>query len=815
MAAVTCRSISMPLSAAFELRGTGTADAWRPSQPESDLSVPGLGPGTDDQRPSRTAPDLPWTARVYVGAITLIGAGLVGAFFPRVLPDPVLSLGLLALVVLGSTLKVQLPVPGTAASLSVSFIANFMALILVGAGQTMVFAAIGAAVQSLAARRTRPLVLYRVLFSMSALAITVQVTQLVYTALGGRTGIITPQDIATPVIGGAIAYFLCNVVLVAVATSLATQQTAWKVWADAYLWSGASFVAGAGVAVAAAWFVENQDVLPALALAVPVYLTYRTYHVHLHQVEHERHHADEVSALNIKAMQALEQARRSERALALEKERLGVTLGSIDDAVLAVDTQDRIVLLNHAAEQFTGWDHHEAVGTPVAQVLRLTDRDTGQPLATPSAAGPRAKASDGRDHRATLVARNGTMRLVEYRATPVCDEDGAVVAVVIVARDVTEAVQADAERHRAGKLAALGVLAGGIAHDFNNILTAIVGNISLAQLDDATDAQRASLADAEKACMRAKGLTHQLLTFSKGGAPLKKHVRLPSLIRSAATFALRGSNVKCAFALPDDLWLVNADEQQFVQVINNLVINAMQAMPEGGVVKVRAENVTAHGEAQAPHVRITVSDHGVGIAPEHLAKIFDPYFTTKAVGQGLGLATSYSVVSSHGGSIAVESTLGRGTTMTVLLPAVHDFCALAPVESTPPESTGRRGRILVMDDEEQVRDVTRMMLRRLGYRVDVVADGEEAIARYRDALAADDRFDAVLMDLTIPGGMGGKTAIRELLAIDPGVTGIVSSGYADAPVMADFEDYGFKGVVPKPFTFAELRRLLQQVVPAA
>jgi PAS domain S-box-containing protein len=804
------------LSAAFELRGTGPAEAWLPQPSTGELQ--GHDSGAAQQPPTEPAPvpaDLPWSARVYVGGVTLFGAALVGALFPQTLPDPVLSLGLLTLVVLGSTLKVQLPVPGTSATLSVSFIANFMALILVGPGQAMVLAGLGGAVQCLAARRTRPLPIYRVLFSMSALVITVQVTHLVYAALGGQTGALSPRDLATPVVGGACAYFLCNALLVALATSLATGQSAWRTWVDAYLWSGVSFVAGAGVAVAAVWFIDNHEVLSAIALAAPVYLTYRTYHVYLGNIERERQHAAEVSALNIKAMQALDQAHRSEQALALEKERLGVTLGSIGDAVLAADTQSRVVLLNHAAEEYTGWDQAHAVGTPITEVFHLVDRENGQVLANPVPQVLRTKARVDRDTRAALIARDGTRRLVEYSATPVCDPDGTVVAVVLVARDVTESVQVDAERNRASKLAALGVLAGGIAHDFNNILTAIVGNISLAQLDDATDAQRASLFDAEKACMRAKGLTHQLLTFSKGGAPLKRHILLPSLIRDASTFALRGSNVKCAFDVANDLWLVNADEQQFVQVINNLVINAMQAMPDGGVVLVRAENVTARGEAQAPHVRISVIDHGVGIPPEHLGKIFDPYFTTKAVCQGLGLATSYSIVANHGGSIAVETTQGRGTTMTILLPAVNDLCTLAPVEAPPVMASGRRGRILVMDDEEQVRDVTRMMLRRLGYRVDVAADGAEAIEQYREALGTGDRFDAVLMDLTIPGGMGGKAAIRELLALDPAVTAIVSSGYADAPVMADFEDYGFKGVVPKPFTFTELRRLLQQVMPAA
>ena len=313
--------------------------------------------------------------------------------------------------------------------------------------------------------------------------------------------------------------------------------------------------------------------------------------------------------------------------------------------------------------------------------------------------------------------------------------------------------------------------------------------------------------------MRAKSLTQQLLTFSKGGKPLKTMIALREVIREATGFALRGSNVRCEFLLPDHLWAVEADEGQIVQVINNLVLNAVQAMPGGGLVAVHAENVPAGTDrpGDVPQVRIAIRDHGMGIPEEHLPRIFDPYFTTKKAGSGLGLATCYSIVSNHGGHFAVSSAVGQGTTMTFSLPAVvgEGQDTAVRTEAAPPRG---KGRILVMDDEDAIRTVARAMLSRLGYRVEVAPDGQAAIELYQQARNAGDAFDMVIMDLTVPGGMGGKDAIKLLRSLDPNVTAIVSSGYADDPVMSEYQAYGFRGVVPKPFTVRELGRVLQQLV---
>ncbi|MEK6631601.1 MAG: ATP-binding protein, partial [Acidobacteriota bacterium] len=588
----------------------------------------------------------------------------------------------------------------------------------------------------------------------------------------------------------------------------------WHVWYDAFLWSAPSYFVGGGVAVAAVWLLGRGEAWFVPMVAAPVYLTYRTYKVYLGRIADGRRHVEVVSALHAQAVRGLALARRSEQALAIEKERLAVTLSTIGEAVVASDTRGRIVLLNHTAEVFTGWSQEQAIGSPVIDVLRVVDRESGRSCASPVDKVLRTHAAIAHDRQGALVARDGTARQVELSATPIRGDDGAIVAVVLVARDVTDAARLDEERLKASKLASLGVLAGGIAHDFNNILTAVVGNISLAQMEEGPAAQRHNLAQAEKACMRAKALTHQLLTFSKGGAPLKKVIVLREIIREATSFALRGSNVRCEFSLPEGLWAVDADEGQIVQVVNNLVINAVQAMPDGGVLEVRAENVPAGSDrnaAEPSQVRIAIQDQGMGIPEEHLSKIFDPYFTTKQSGSGLGLATCYSIARNHGGHIDVSSVVGQGTTMFISLPAVVDTGRPVAEEAHAAIERGK-GRVLVMDDEDAIRDLAREMLGRLGYRVDVAADGREAIELYTEARKAGDGFDTVIIDLTVPGGMGGKDAIKALLALDPDATAIVSSGYADDPVMSEYQQYGFKGVMPKPFGVADLSRLLQRLV---
>ena len=382
--------------------------------------------------------------------------------------------------------------------------------------------------------------------------------------------------------------------------------------------------------------------------------------------------------------------------------------------------------------------------------------------------------------------------------------------------EIEERKWVEEELIKAQKLESLGILAGGIAHDFNNMLTTILGNVSLAMLDIERGAPvYHSLETAETAALRAQDLTKQLLTFAKGGAPVKQTVAIGELVRQSIAFALRGSRTKYDVSLQDDLWFIEADEGQLVQVVHNLVINADHAMPQGGTVVVRCENCTlkdneAPSVAAGKYVKIIVRDTGIGIPKDHLLKIFDPYFTTKQKGSGLGLATVYSVIQKHGGRIFAESTLGEGTTFTILLPASDAVAApTKPMEDIVPTGAGK---ILVMDDEAGIRQTACDMLERLGYSSMHAADGESAVKLYREALQDGGPFKAVIMDLTIPGGMGGAETLRKLQEIDPDVKGIVSSGYSNDPVMAEYRKYGFAGVVAKPYRVRELGEVVHRII---
>jgi PAS domain S-box-containing protein len=412
-----------------------------------------------------------------------------------------------------------------------------------------------------------------------------------------------------------------------------------------------------------------------------------------------------------------------------------------------------------------------------------------------------------------------------------CKKDGTIIDVEIVshpiifgqrkarfvlATDITERRRLEEELVRTQKLEYLGTLAGGLAHDFNNLLTSILGNVYLAKMDARPgDGIYERMEAAERAAERAQSLTQQLLTFSRGGAPLKKTLAIKGVVRDNASFALHGSKSKCEFSIPGDLWTIEADEGQLGQVINNLVINADQAMPEGGIVKISCRNTSLKRASGLPlppgnYVMISVTDRGIGIPPENLGKVFDPYFTTKQKGSGLGLATTYSIIKRHRGHITVESTPGRGTAFSLYLPAADRVMPKEPSE--PGTMNSGHGNILIMDDDEMVRDAAGQVLTRLGYTVAYARDGAEAITAYEQARAAGRPFDAVIMDLTIPGGMGGKDAVKRLREIDPAVKAIVSSGYSNDPVMAHYAEYGFNGVVSKPYTIKKLNDAIQKVL---
>jgi len=516
-----------------------------------------------------------------------------------------------------------------------------------------------------------------------------------------------------------------------------------------------------------------------------------------------------------RAMRELEQRKAVEQLLETEKERLAVTLHNIADAVLTLDVSGFVVAANRAAEHMLGGD---IVGRALAAALQLADKE----CRTSDLALRLFKAVEPVDLcRGARLTVNSQERLVDISGAAVRNKGAEHIGAVVVLRDVTERQRQEEELLKTRKLESLGVLAGGIAHDFNNILTAILGNLSLARMyiDELSPADEV-LAEAERASVRARDLTQQLLTFSRGGAPIKKTSSIAELLRDTSAFVLRGSNISPEYRIGADLWAGRFDPGQISQVVNNLLINAKQAMPRGGKVVISATNtrlpeVNPYGLRAGPCVAIAVQDFGVGIPAEHVDRIFDPYFTTKQSGSGLGLATAYSIVTKHEGFIGVESTPGDGALFTVVLPAIEGDSAQG--EAPKPVVHGHQERLLLMDDEPAIRHVGAALLRQLGYDVAVAADGEEAVALYRDAQRAARPFKAVIMDLTVPGGMGGQECLNALRALDPNVIALVSSGYSNDPVMANHEAHGFAGIITKPYQLSELATALERVlqVPAA
>jgi two-component system, cell cycle sensor histidine kinase and response regulator CckA len=391
--------------------------------------------------------------------------------------------------------------------------------------------------------------------------------------------------------------------------------------------------------------------------------------------------------------------------------------------------------------------------------------------------------------------------------------------IILLARDITDRKVFEREQLKVEKLESLGVLAGGIAHDFNNLLTAIMGNLSFAQLflEPAHKSYR-PLAEAEKASVRAKELSQQLLTFARGGEPVKTLVPVGHLVQETVSLLLHGSNVKASLAIPDGLHGIVADEGQLSQAFGNLILNAAQAMPGGGLLRVTAANEYLGGQnawslAPGSYLRLDFADQGCGIPGEDLGRIFDPYFTTKLTGKGLGLASVHSIICRHGGHIGADSVPGQGTTFTIYLPSTGEsYRPEWGAQAARPEQGGAAGTILVMDDEQIIRDMAYNMLEFLGYRAECCEGGAEAIERYRAARASGAPYRAVIMDLTIPGGVGGREAARQILEFDPRACLIVSSGYSNDPVLADYGSYGFSGAVAKPYQMEELDRQLRAIL---
>ncbi len=417
-------------------------------------------------------------------------------------------------------------------------------------------------------------------------------------------------------------------------------------------------------------------------------------------------------------------------------------------------------------------------------------------------------------YEATLVRKDGQRVTVEIKPCVIPYQGQP--AIMALLRDITDRKQGEEALLQAKKLESVGVLAGGIAHDFNNLLTAILANVSLAKrYADPHGKTFGRLTAAENACRRATELTRQLLTFARGGAPMRQTMVITDLIHDAVDFALRGSNVRADVILPAQSWPVEIDPGQLYQVLHNVILNAQQAMPQGGVVEVRVDNLPS--DAALPPllppgrwIKVSFRDQGCGIPADQLPNIFDPYVTTKAHGSGLGLTIAHTIITKHDGYITVASEVGVGTTVALYLPASAHPLELAP--ATPSAPVVRQETILVMDDDDAIRDALVDMLTQLGYQSQCVREGAEAVALYQQARDRGQPFAAVLLDLTVPGGMGGRETIAHLQAIDPQVRAIVSSGYATDPLMAHYRAHGFRGVLSKPYTVEGLEEVLLRVL---
>jgi PAS domain S-box-containing protein len=517
--------------------------------------------------------------------------------------------------------------------------------------------------------------------------------------------------------------------------------------------------------------------------------------------------------LSVGMIQDITERKEAEDAIAAEKEQLAVTLRSIGDGVITTDTSGSVVIMNTAAERLTGWTQQEAYGRALSDVFCIVDEITRTPRLDPTQEILQSTALAEHTNHSILLSRDGSERIIADCAAPINNRHGQTTGVVLVFRDTTEKQKLLETMHRADKLDSLGLLAGGIAHDFNNLLGGIFGYIDLAQECCSDNREACDYLDkALIAYERAKNLTQQLLTFAKGGLPVRKSCDIRALLSDVVSFSLSGSSISCEYCIDQNLDRCMIDDNQISQVLNNITINAQQAMPQGGVLRVSARTRTldsAHssGLRGGEYVCIEISDNGIGIPPEHLSRIFDPFFTTKQTGCGLGLATCYSIIQKHDGAISVHSEPGKGSTFTILLPASHE--ELEPAAAALPKAHQGSGCVLVMDDEEFIREIAAQMLMRMGYTVIEASRGEEVLEIIAKSSPAP-LLVAALFDLTIPGGMGGKETVARVREHLPNLPVFASSGYSEDPVMSSPHTFGFTGSICKPYRAAELQELLQQ-----
>jgi len=521
---------------------------------------------------------------------------------------------------------------------------------------------------------------------------------------------------------------------------------------------------------------------------------------------------------NVSREKQIEQERqKAEIALSEEKELLAVTLKSIGEGVISTDRDGRVVMINSEAEKLTGWERDEIIGKRVEEVYKIVKPKSQESVVNPVDIVLKKEKTVVEEHDLVLISKSGKEILISQTGSPIYSQEGEIIGVVIIFSDITQKQLFEQELLKIQKLETVGILASGIAHDFNNILTTVLGNISLVtiNLDESNEHILNRLQTAEKACFRARDLIKQLLTFAKGKELIKNTIRLNRIIEDSVHFAVKGSNIQYLFNIAQDLKPVEVDESQICQVLNNLIINAKQAMPDSGVIIVDAHNVFITENSGLPlkdgeYVKIQVKDTGKGIEQEELGRIFDLFYTTKEKGTGLGLPISFKIVQRHGGSLIVDSEVGKGSTFTVYLPvSERDLSG----DSGTEEETKLKveGSVIVMDDDFEIRSILRNMLESIGFYVICTRDGEETLKVLKELRSEKKKIAFVVLDLIVNRGMGGKEVIAKIREITPEIKAILSSGYSNDPILAEYRDHGFDTVIEKPYTIINLIKTIKSL----
>jgi len=504
---------------------------------------------------------------------------------------------------------------------------------------------------------------------------------------------------------------------------------------------------------------------------------------------------------------------KAEKALKQNEQRFRLIVETMPSLLVITDKEGKNLYVSPNCEEITGYSSKELENKFIWWVHE-DDMDRAKKVLDKSFKDP----TDGRNFEYKAVKKNGKIWYASSSWEPIIDEKGNFQGMILQTIDISDKKIMEQEIAKAQKLESIGILAGGIAHDFNNFLTGIIGNISLAKLKtDPKDEIYEILTESEKAAHSAKSLTQQLLTFSKGGVPIKEKTDIKDLIKESAKFAIVGSNVNCEFDFPEDLWEVVIDKSQMNQVVNNIILNAIEATSQEGTITIKAENAELRKRVKIPlkkgkYVKITVTDTGTGIPSKNIHKIFDPFFTTKQSGSGLGLATVFSIIKKHKGFIYAESEVGKGTSFHIYLPASLEIKKEKKQKEEKEKISKSSGKVLIMDDKSFIRKSAERALNLYGFDVSGAEDGEEALSLYKKAMDEGTPYDVVILDLTIPGAMGGLKALNELRKINPKVKAIVSSGYSDDPVMSEHEKFGFNAIIKKPYEYHELSETVKKLM---